>query len=421
MKWLRTWAGGRVRELDDGTKRFYIQRRLGNGVRKSIALEVVCDCTKVDCAHEREAEAEFTVFKRDPTGYRTRKQHTAEVVSKAGVRLDPDTLEEFRMYLRKRAEREEITKETAAYYVTYLAQWGKLVGNRPLHRVTLDELKVCLKRWTTARHARIVALKAFTAWAREEKDAPKLHRNDDPTVDLKTPPVIPEKSFRPKGYPVQLVEKLYAALPSQAARDTICLRAKANGIHNTEIDRIARGRAELIRVSDPSGIEGVIVFAHLKKGKPHAVAVDAQTFAAAERMQVRGSAVSRTALKLMLDRVARRWHGCDGGPTKTRTNKKGETIFDKKPLCPKCTPIRPGELRHSFATWGVTIGEEVRPSNQRGVDLAKVSEAMGHLGKRTTKYFYVGDRVPNMIRIPIRLEHPEDPVLMKRETKERAG
>lgn len=399
--WLRTWAGGRVRAAVGGGERFYIQRRLGDGVRVSIALDV---------ASEAEANAEFALWSRDPAGYTTRKQHAVGVAMKGpGVRVDPTTCKEFMNHAWARHARGELTSEYIKQtYAPYLGAWSRAIGGKPLRKVSLDELKGWLKRWETATHARVVALKAFTAWAREEKDAPKLHRSEDPTVDLKTPAVVPERNKRAKGYPVPFVEDLYASLPSQVARDTIRLRACANGVHGTEIGRIARGQADLRRVSDPSGIEGVIVFDHLKKGRPHAVSVDGATFAAALRMQARGSPLSRRAMKQAIDRASIRKHGC-GGITTVRKNKRGEKVWETKP-CPKCTRVRPGELRHSFATWAVTIGEEVRPAKQSGVDLAKVSEAMGHLGKRTTSYFYVGDRVPNMIRIPISLEHPEDPV-----------
>ena len=412
MKWLRPWAGGRVRELNDGTLRYYIQRRLGGGVRKNIALDVET---------ETEALAELALFNRDPAGYQTRKQVAQVKESRSGAKLDPDTYAAFLKYAFRRVEKGELTDEYVKQtYAPYLKKWGEALGGKPLRKVTLDELKAHLKKWPTARHARIVALKAFTAWLREEADV-KLHRSEDPTIDLKTPPIVPAKHAKPKGYPVALVEKLYASLPSQAARDMICLRAKANGVHNTEIQRIAEGKATLIRVSDPSGIEGVIVFDHLKKGKQHAVSVDEQTFEAALRLRARKSALSRNAMKQMLDLVVINWHGCDG-ISKQRINKHGERVWSAPKPCKDCSPIHPGELRHSFATWAVTIGEEVNPTNQKGVDLAKVSEAMGHLGKRTTAVFYVGDRVPMMIRIPIRLVHPEDPrPIARKERKEQAG
>jgi integrase len=403
MIWLRTWAGGRVRQTDDGRIVFYIQKRIGNGVRRNIALDLgdEQDPKKL----ERLAEVELALFLRDPIGYKTRRQSVAERVIKGsgGVRLDPDTLEKFIAFCDKRVEKGDLTPEYVSGVLRcYLSKWTKDLGGKDFAELTLDDLQKVLRKYKgVAEHKRVVALKAFTAWAREEKESPKLLRSQDPTTDLKTPPIVPEKSMRAKGYPIKLVEQVYSRLPNQRVRDVLLLRAKL-GMHDSEIRRIAHGQVALRKVSDPSGIEGTIAFQHLKKGKPHVVSCDAQTFAAAERI-VAGKAVVerktvsrniRTAVKKMVE----------------------DELVKKEPV------IHPSELRHSFATWATTVGEEVWPTNQKGVDLAKVAENMGHLGKRTTSFFYVGDRVPMMIRLPIRLNHPEDPVpLAKKEQEKQVG
>jgi integrase len=393
------WVGGRYREVD-GRRVWYIRKRVGGGARVEFALDV---------STEQDALVELALFRRDPAGYQTSKRRAAAAQREATgeVRLDGPTIGAFVEHCFARVRKGDLTGDYVRQTLApYLAAWGRALRARDLRQVTLEDLQAALRGWKTAQHKRVVALKAFTSWAREEKPAPKLRRQDDPTIDLKTPAIIPAKSVEAKGYPMVTVERVYAELISQAARDMLCLRAKL-GLHDSEIARIASGKGALRKVSDSSGIEGVIVFSHLKKGKGHAVSCDAQAFAAAERLQARGRAVSRSAMKTMVGRVAIRLHGC-GGVTTKRLNGKGQPVWETAP-CPGCDPLQPNELRHSFATWATTVGEEVQAQNQRGVDLAKVAEHMGHLSKRTTAVFYVGDRIPMMIRLPLRLEHPNDP------------
>jgi integrase len=373
VKWIGPWPGGRVRQLDDGSLRWYLIRRLGSGVRRSIALDVKT---------QDEAMAELALFNRDPGGYKTRTREAGERAARegTGARLDADTLDEFLMHCDARVKRGDLSEQYVKQILApYLGHWVKALGGRDLRSVTLLDLKRHLKRWTTAEHKRVVALKAFTAWMRSED---RLPRQDDPTLDLKTPPVIPEKSIRAKGYPMPLVERVYSHLEPQVARDVFLMRAKT-GMHDTEIDRLARGQGILRPVVDPE-IAAVIAFPHLKKGKAHSISVDAQTLAAAERLQAHGRGLTRMVLKRAVDKAC---------------------------AAAKVPELHPGQLRHSFATWATTVGREVHPANQRGVDLTKVAERMGHLGKRTTALYYVdlSVTVPMMVSIPIRLEHPADP------------
>jgi integrase len=401
MEWAGTWPGGRVRRLDDGMLRYYLIRRLGSGVRKSIALDVRIapdprTPTGVPVDPPPAAMAELALFNRDPGGYKTRTQQAGEDLARAGTgtRLTDTLLEEFLLHCDERVKRGDLTEQYKKQILApYLGQWVKALGGRDIRSVTLLDLKRTLKGWQVkadgrtwipAEHKRVIVLKALTAWMREEKG---LRRQDDPTLDLKTPEIVPEKSVRAKGYPMRVVERVYAELGPQEVRDVFLMRAKT-GMHDTEIDRLARGEGVLRPVrEDPSGIAGVIAFPHLKKKQGHSLSVDAQTLAAAERLQLRGRGVTRMILKRAVDRAC---------------------------AAAKVEPaIHPGQLRHSFATWATTVGEEVHAQNQRGVDLTKVAERMGHLGKRTTAMFYVdlNVSVPMMVKLPLRLVHPEDPPL----------
>lgn len=405
-----TWAGGFWREGAKG-RAWFVRQRVGSGARVTKSLGVLDPDPKVA---ENRAMAEWALFRNDPAGYQTPKERTAELhVDRSDVvRLDPETMAQFIAYANASVERGELSDGYVKHTLApYLAAWGVALGNRDLHKVKLDDLQKALRHtdWQRAQHKRVVALKAFTAWARTEKAAPKLRRGEDPTLDLQTPEVVPEKSRRKKGYSIEFVEKIYRELPSQLARDTLRLRACANGIHDQEIGRLARGEGELRVIDDPSGIYGVLDFEQKKKGEEHSVSVDRATFEAAKRLQARGTPLSRAAFRTMLQRVAIRWHGC-GGVTKKRINKRGEPVWETSP-CKGCQKIWPSELRHSFATWASNDGKVVRLKRGRGVPLELVAEAMGHKNKRTTVGFYRGKYVPLMIQVPLRLRHPEDPAI----------
>ena len=65
-------------------------------------------------------------------------------------------------------------------------------------------------------------------------------------------------------------------------------------------------------------------------------------------------------------------------------------------------------LRHSFITWAAGSGTLVHPASG-GIPVGSIAELVGHKTQRTTRRFYLGTFVPPMARIPLRLQHPEDP------------
>lgn len=374
--WIGTWEGGRVRDVD-GRKVWVIERRIGGGVRRVIRLDV---------HSEEDARAELALFTRNPLGYRTQRQLTARAVEGAEAAvLDAPTLERF----LKDAAR-ECTPEYVEYVLgTYLREWAVKLNRRDLGAVDLPELQRILDGWDTARHKRIVALKSFTAWLRERG---LLRRSADPTLDLKVPQPKPEQAVRAKGYSMREVEQVYAEIPSQLLRDVLCLRAKT-GMHDTEIARVARGQAVLKAINDPCGIAGTVTFQHLKGGMVHTISLDAQTFAAAQRLQARGSPLTRAPALVMMKRAANRLRAA------CKTEKEREAI----------RVVSPGELRHSFSTWATEHGRLIRPT-ANGLPVSEVAAVMGHLNTRTTKGFYVSRGVvPPMISIPLWLVHPADP------------
>jgi integrase len=367
-----------------------------------------------------DALAEWALFSRDPGGYRTPRERAADALTRTeagAVRVDLATVTAFLNYCRRLVDQDEMTTNYVEGTLSnYLTQWAAALRERDLHKVSLDELQALLAReaWQTAYRKRIVALKAFTSWARTEKPAPKLRRAEDPTIDLQTPPVVAEKSRRTKGYPAAFIERFYSLVPSQVVRDQIRLHLCANGMHDSEIDRLARGKGEVVRVDDPSGIAGVLVFRHKKKGGDHAISVDAASLAAAERLQARGAAMAQSAVQDMLDDIAIAEHGCGGELRvvgKRKTGARAGADDRRIEPCPGCRRLLPSELRHSFATLAKKIGQKVYPKNGGDVSLDEIAAAMGHLNKSTTKGFYLGDHVPMMIKLKVKLRHPADPAV----------
>lgn len=375
----KKWAGGRIK-LVNGVERYVIERKVGP-TRFSITL---------DPMDLETARAELALFNRSPASYRSpQRQRTDDVMRAAtmtGAVWTDDMVSEFLRYARARVKAGKLSERYVDYTLDkYLTEWTEELGGRDLRTLRITDLRKALKRWRgVAEDKRITAIKAFTAWLRSEG---KLDRKEDATLDLEVPQAEASKDVHAREYPILFVEVLYRMITLQSVRDSVLLRVKANGMHHTEIQRLPKSSLRVLK--DPSGIYGEIVFAHLKKDGKHSVSVDAQTFAAAERIARNGAPDHKTVWKhLQLAFAAL--------PTETRKLVRDRTI----------TPER---LRHSFGTWAHRVGVNVEPSNQSGLTLDQVAEHMGHTKKATTRKHYIGDVVRPMVVLPIRLEHPEDP------------
>ena len=224
-------------------------------------------------------------------------------------------------------------------------------------------------------------------------------------------PSRPAKLRREKGYPMELVERVYASIfdwekertasdrfgrnrprgspvagrrlawgDLQGVRDVLVLRAKF-GMHHSEICRLSSGKGIIKPTPGQGEIAGTIRFTH-KSTREHLLSVDAQGLAAAKRLADHGAPISDSFLRTTLLHASRR--------------------------AGLAQPLAPNELRHSFVTWATEQGREVRPK-QGGVPVETVARVVGHSGTRTTTNFYLGVQVPVMIAIPLRLSHPEDP------------
>jgi hypothetical protein len=392
-KWLGEWDGGRKFLRRDGATGYVLERMVAD-VRFAKTLDVKSD---------EDARAELALFKRDPQKYMTKREARADAAANAIV-VEDATVDKVAAHLSREGRSPKYIKDVIAY----LGWWGEDLGQKDLRSFKLKDLLRIVNERGTARGKRIAALKTFTAYFREVEAT--LEMNEDPTLALMMPPPRPEKLKRDKGYPMKLIERVYGAvydweneeMPAdafgrvrrrganvapmrkgegdpQAVRDLLVLRAKY-GMHGTEIDRIATGSGNLEPVKGHKLIAGTVKFPH-KSGRLHVLSLDAQGYAAAQRLQARGGVLSdrylRTSLKYACKRLG-------------------------------VEPINPGELRHSYATWAGDVGVVVKPM-KGGVSLEAIAATMGHQSKRTTGFFYWGVKIPAMIRIPIKLRHKDDP------------
>lgn len=377
-QWNGKWSGGRTYLGKDGRTIFWLDRSW-NGKRYGIALDV---------GSKREAEAELALFLREPGAYVERREAKRKI-EEGKVVLGVQLVDQFQEHLH-RLGREERHVRGVRHYLDW---WMEQLGEVDLRKVELRDLRRCLKSVPTAKRNRIASWKVFCSYLREELAI--LPRGEDSSLDLHAPPGMPEKLTREKGYTIERIEVFYLALSSwaserpgwelktpdvQSVRDCLLLHAKT-GMHQTEVMRLAAGEGKIEEIEDQGEIAGTITFVH-KSGYVHTVSVDGQALKAAHRLQGRGSAPSDSYIRKVIDRTA---------------------------AVSKLEPIRLGELRHSFTTWGRTMGELVRPKG-RGVSVEEVAAVLGHTTTRTTRLHYDGTKVPPMVKVPIRLFHPEDPV-----------
>lgn len=363
-RWTGRWAGGRTTVDRHGRTSWHLERQVGK-VRHRIRLDV---------ESEKGALAELALFERDPDAY----LNPPEAVAGDAVLVDERAVASLMRSLAKEGR----TKKYRHNVRHYLEKWGEALAGRDFRRVTLAELKAHLAKWGTAERHRIIALKTLAAHLREQTGA--LLTADDPTLALRVPQARPEKASRQKGWTVEALELVYANVAPQDVRDVLCLRAKS-GLHETEVSRIAEGRA-VLRAIPEGEIAGTVRLDH-KSGRIHVQSLDAQAFDAAVRIAALGAPIDNKRQQREI------------GKALALANK------DRDEPLPRCAP---GELRHSFVTWARSLGREVRPT-AAGVPLALVAEAIGHTSTRTTSRFYDGTDVPPMIALPLKLTHPADP------------
>lgn len=343
----------------------HVIRAMRNGKRYVLTLAVQT---------ENEAAAERLKFEHDPEGYAL--LHKTAKALRAAPKPEPvkadtwDHIDAWSADMTKRGRTPVYIRCTNSY----VRQWRDAL-RRPLEACSLALLTSTLEQWTTAVKDRVIALKSFTAFLRTKG---LLDRKNDPTLDFKNDPDLFKPTRKPseRSYSKELVEKTYSLIYRQDVRDLFRFRAMT-GCHTTELRRIAADKNSLQVVNDGSGIYGVARFEH-KNGTPHALSLDKATYFAAMRLQALESLPSNNGIGYCLQSVS-----------------PGFVIE---------------RLRHTFATLAPSCGKVVKPQGNTGVDHAAVAQQLGHSVATANKY-YRGDTVPDMIRIPYKLHHTDDPVL----------
>lgn len=368
--WIAKWEGGRIRTTSTGKRVWVIERGIG-GKPYSISLKATT---------EREAVSELVVFERDPMAYLAARDRPAALDSKP-LLVDAALIDRFADWARDDGRDPEYVRDILHKYLT---EWSERLRGRDLRTISTLELRQVLAGWKRAKPHRVVALKSLTAWLRG--DAALLNAQNDPTLGLHS--ISKRKGKRAddegKAYSAEEVEAVYRAVEAQYVRDLITLGVKT-ALHQKEIARFARGNGRLRRVGPWEGcpIVGTLRVQH-KTRDPHTVSLDAQCYAAAERLRAAGGR-SRSWVYQQLKTTSERYD---------------------------VPHLLLGSLRHSFVTLCRTpgLGVEKAVPPRAAISLEDVAAITGHRTTSTTRHFYdEADAVPFMMVLPLRLFHPDDP------------
>jgi integrase len=265
----------------------------------------------------------------------------------------------------------------------------EMLKGRDLREVKLADLSRLL-RDDSNRRAKIVAIKAFTKWLRSDLRA-ELDLVQDPTLGLRVPKGTPEHAIRVKAHTIETIEKLYTELRgwsyhagqslrltnAQPARDTIRIAA-TTGLHLTEIDRLARGLGRIDLIEHPE-IAAVFRVWH-KNDRPHSQSVPRSTLEAMQRLIAKGRAPGKHEMSKYLKKACK---------------------VAEVPL------VRMGDFRHTFNTWGRSVGQAIEFQPGQGISRQRMSEILGH-DQKTNKAHY-DESIPVMAKIPIVLSNSSDP------------
>lgn len=377
-----------IRAASEGSEVAFHLEKIVRGERYSLRLGTLS---------QPDLDAELRLFARDPAGYRDAQRATRTPLPSPtddGVYVTPDLIEAFASQMRTDGLSEKYIQNTLHYVEDWTlgpAKHPQLgLAGKDLRKVTLQDLHNALDKWKTAKQKRIAGLKAFTAFLRGRGT---LRSADDASIDLRSiqtkPPSPRERAA--KTYSVEQLEGVYRHLHLQHYRDAFRVRV-CTGMHVTEIDRMASGDCELVRLEDAGEIEGTVTFVH-KSGGSHTLSLDAHTYAACVRLRKLG----------------------------TFGDLRNEDLAEAAKKA-GVRPVMLANLRHTFVTLAATRGRLVQPP-AGGVPLDIVAQIVGHHAITTTRRFYLGSYTPPMIALPLKLVHPEDPPLKnpKRPTRVRTS
>ena len=344
----RKWPGaGYIRREKDGSETWVIERQVG-GRRYHVSTR---------CHSERAAEKHLERFEKDPAAYeREMKEGPAEPAG--GLRITAALVDEFAGWLTSRDR--PTTKKYAREMRQRLGDWLEDLGARDLRRLDLATLKAAVAARKVGRQHRIIAIKIFCAWLRQEKGL--LERKEDVTLDLAVPQANPEKHRRRKAVPVERVRAVLSRL-APAYRDCLLLLAHT-GWHVSELERFVR--TPEARIAPGGGnVLAVLQVLHKTGATTRTPVLDEAALEAAKRLKARGE-------------VPR------------KLNAAVKSACEAAEL-PRDEWFTLGVMRHSVATWAI----------EAGTSAEVVAEFLNHKSKSTTLRFYADVAVPTLpVRLP---------------------
>jgi hypothetical protein len=341
--WAGKWAGGRIWEATDGTRTYWIRRKV-NGRPYDLSTRATS---------ERAAHKQLERFEADPEGY------TPSGVAGDAITLNEDLVRAFLKWSR------DVKGNSLPWVATqkrYLAWWSKHLGRRDLRRVSLrDHIRPALDSAPNPKH-RIETIKAFYGWLRKERHT--ISAAEDPTHGtLSVPQGRPEQWTVSKVIPRADHDAVMGAI-TQPWRDMLTVLA-GTGWHVTELERFVRaGHSENLpsSASVAHGAFGVIVCPRRKSGEMQRTSVSVEVAEAAARLRTRG-----TFSTIRFYRAVQA--ACDAA---------------------EVPRFSPGRYRHTVATWAI----------EQGSDPAAVAAFLGHKSQATTRRFYatlaVTPKVPTL-------------------------
>lgn len=332
------WPGGYISVGDDGRPLYVIEKML-KGARFHVSTG----------AHDFiEAGKQLERFLAAPRAYQA---HEAPAVQAGPVYLTSALVLAYRDWMLSRPH--PASRRHANEMAHRLADWTEDLAGVDLRRASLrDHLKPAVERRATCRQHRIIALKGFYAWLRQEKGL--LTSAEDASLDLAVPQATPEKHHRRKAVALRDVRKVLAKLKG-AYRDCLLVLA-ATGWHVSELERFVRD--DEARVADGAGkVLGVLQVRHKSGETTRTPVVDAVVLQAAKRLRERREVPRKLNAAVHA--------ACDSA---------------------KVERFTPGVMRHSVATWAIEAGQSPE----------QVAEFLGHKSKSTTLKFYADVAVPTV-------------------------
>ncbi len=334
------WDGGHIHRQEDG-KRLFIIEKERSGRRYHISTR---------CYSESAAVEHWKRFQADPEKYKAEMRMGPD---RAAV-ITPQLILGYRAHLLERER--PTTRQYANEMAHRLTEWMEDLRGADLRHVQLAALKAAVDKRGTCRQHRIIAVKGYCRWLRQERFI--LDRRTDPTLDLVVPQSSPEKHRRRKAVEVERVEAALRKL-DPPYRDCLAVSA-ATGWHVTELARFARHHES--EIAKGSGtVLAVLVTRHKNGGFTRTPICEEAVVRAARRIRAKGVMPRRMNGHLR--------EACERA---------------------KVEPFTFGVMRHTVATWGI----------ERGALPSAVAEFLGH-NLDTSKRFYQDAAVPtNVIPLP---------------------